>query len=385
MNELPEGSPLPLLIIRHFHEMPDPRINRRRPHLLVDILTIGLCTLVAGGEHFTDMEAFGKAKEKWLRTFLKLPEGIPSHDTFTRVFSAIDPAAFLDCFVRWVRAACPSLDGEVVAIDGKALRHALNEGDSIPFIVSAWASKSGLALGQVKVNDKSNEITAIPELLDAIDLDGCVVTIDAMGCQKKIAALIADKKADYVLALKGNHATVLEEIEAFFADAVAPCATRAADCVAPGTMDFFKTRDKDHGRLETRCCWQSTDIDWFEDKPLWKHLRSIGMVESIRKVKGKSSVERRFFLSSLPLNAQNFAEAVRGHWGVENALHWTLDVTFREDYSRARTKHAAQNMATLRRIALNLIKNGPPRKNSLRQRRLLAALDDSYLGELLGI
>jgi len=265
------------------------------------------------------------------------------------------------------------------------LRRALNEGASIPYIVSAWASQNGLVLGQVKVDDKSNEITAIPELLRVLDVNGCIVTIDAMGCQKEIAAQIADKKADYVLALKGNHATIHEEIQEFFTDAVAPCALSAASTVTPGTMDSFKTLEKDHGRIETRRYWQSTDIDWCEDKKLWKQLRSVGMVESIRSVKGKNSIERRYYLSSLPLDAKTFAAAVRKHWGVENPLHWTLDVTFREDQSRARTKNAAQNLATLRRIALNLIKNNPREKVSQRQKRILAALDTAFLEQLLGI
>ena len=240
-------------------------------------------------------------------------------------------------------------------------------------------------LGQVKVEDKSNEITAIPELLRVLYLKGCIVTIDARGCQKDIAAQIADKEADYVLALKANHATAHEEIKEFFADAVIPCATQPANTVPPGTMDFFHPPKKTHEKTEPRRYWQSTDIQWFEDKKLWKHLRSVGMVESIRRIKGKNSIERRYYLSSLPLDAKTFATAVRGHWGVENPLHWTLDVTFGEDQSRARTKHAAQNLATLRRIALNLIKKNPREKVSQRQKRILAALDNRFLEELLGI
>jgi predicted transposase YbfD/YdcC len=287
--------------------------------------------------------------------------------------------------VEWTQGICPSLKGETVAIDGKALRRALNEGESIPYIVSAWASHNGLALGQVKVKDKSNEITAIPELLQALHLKGCIVTIDAMGCQKKIAENIIDKHADYVLALKGNHETVHDEVREFFTDAVQPCATQCADTAVEGTMDFHETLDKNHGRVETRRYWQSTDLDWFEDKPLWKGLKSIGMVESIRTVKGKSSIERRFFLSSLPLNAEKLAESIRGHWGVENSLHWCLDVTFREDNSRARTMNAAQNVATLRRIALNLVKKTPMKKTSQRQKLLVAALEPDFLKKMLGI
>jgi predicted transposase YbfD/YdcC len=372
-------------IVECFQDIVDPRVNRRREHKLVDILVIGLCSMLTGGETFTDMEVFGKAKRDWLETFLELPSAIPSHDTFNRVFSAIDPHRFLDCFVRWVQGICPALDNDVVAIDGKALRHALNDGDPIPYIVSAWASGNGIVLGQVKVDDKSNEITAIPELLRVLYIQGCIVTIDAMGCQKDIAANIVDKKADYVLALKGNHATIHEEVKLFFADAVLPCATQPASTVAANSMAFFQTVDKDHGRIETRRYWHCNDIDWLEDKKRWKGLRSIGMVETIRCVKGKNTIERRFFLSSLPLDVKTLAKAVRGHWGVENPLHWSLDVTFREDYSRARAKNAAQNLATLRRIALNLIKKNPREKVSQRQKRILAALDTSFLAQLLGI
>lgn len=375
----------PKTLIECFEELSDPRMNRTLDHKLVDILVIGLCSLLTGGEGFSDMEVFGKAKQDWLKTFLELPNGIPSHDTFNRVFSAIDPHAFLECFVQWVQGICPALQNEIVAIDGKALRHALNEGQAIPYIVSAWASNNGLTLGQVKVNDKSNEITAIPELLRALELKGCIVTLDAMGCQKDIAARIIGKQADYVLALKGNHATIHEEVKEFFDEAVPACATQCVDTVVPGTMDFFQTTEKNHGRIETRRYWHSTDIEWFADKHLWKGLRSFGMVESIRRVKGKSTIERRYYLCSLPLGAQQFAKAARGHWGVENPLHWSLDVTFGEDNSRARTKNAAQNVATLRRIALNLVKNKPAKKYSVRQRRILAALDCQYLQQLLGI
>lgn len=378
-------QPEPKSIVECFGALPDPRVERTRDHKLVDILVIGLCSMLTCGEAFTDMEVFGKAKQDWLKTFLELPNGIPSHDTFNRVFSALDPHCFLNCFVRWVQGLCPALAGDVVAIDGKALRRALNQGTPIPYVVSAWASENGLVLGQVKVDDKSNEITAIPELLRALELKGCIVTIDAMGCQKEIAAQISDKEADYVLALKGNHATAHDEIKDFFTDAVLPCATEPATTVLAGTMDFFQTVEKDHGRIETRRYWQSTDIDWFEDKALWKHLASIGMVESIRRTKAERSIERRYYLSTLPLDATTFAKAVRGHWGVENPLHWTLDVTFREDHSRARSKNAAHNLATLRRIALNLIKKNPRKKVSQRQKRILAALDTAFLEQLLGI
>ena len=385
MDKKKQRLPKPKPLLECFEGLPDPRLDRTRRHKLVDILTIGLCSILSGGENFSEMEFYGRIKEDWLKTFLELPNGIPSHDTMKRVFSAIDPHAFLDCFVCWVQGICPELADQTVAIDGKALRHALNEGDSIPYIVSAWASEAGLVLGQVKVKDKSNEITAVPELLDALHLKGCIVTLDAMGCQKDIAAHIIEKEADYVLALKGNHATVHEEIKEFFADAVPPCATQCADTAQKDKMDFYQTTDAGHGRNEIRRYWQSTDIDWFEDKHLWKNIRSIGMVESRRKVKGKTSIERRYYLSSLPLNAQRFGKAVREHWGVENPLHWSLDVVFREDDSSARTKNAAQNVASLRRIALNLIKKDRTIKGPQKSKRLAAALDTDFLKHLLGI
>jgi len=380
-KHLPKPQPL----VECFEGLPDPRMDRTRKHNLVDILVIGLATILTGGDSFTDMELFGRTRLDWFKTFLELPNGIPSHDTFNRVFSALDPYAFLDCFAQWVQGICPTFSDEVVAIDGKALRRALNAGESIPYIVSAWASENGLVLGQVKVDEKSNEITAIPELLRVLLLKGCIVTIDAMGCQKHIAANIIDQHADYVLALKGNHATVHDEVRTFFQEAVAPCAIQCAETAQADKMDFHQTIDKGHGRIETRRYWHSTDIDWFQDKDLWKGLTSFGMVESIRRVKGKNTIERRFYLASLALDAQRFAKAVRGHWGVENNLHWALDVTFREDDSRARTRNAAQNLATLRRITLNLIKKDRTKNCSLRAKRYLASIDPDFLKLLLGI
>lgn len=370
-------------LIECFQEMEDPRVDRTRDHKLIDILVIGLCSMITVGENFTDMEDFGKAKHEWLKTFLELSNGIPSHDTFNRVFSAIDPDHFLDCFVQWVKGACPTLGDDIVAIDGKALRRARSEGRAIPHIVSAWALENGLVLGQVKVDEKSNEITAIPELLRVLELQGCVVTIDAMGCQKDIAADIIQAKADYVLALKGNHATVNEEFREYFDDTIPAGAD--AKTPRPEDMDFYETIDKGHGRIEVRRYWHTTDIGWFEDKKLWGGMRSAGMVESSREMNGEKSTERRLYLSSLGLDAKRFAKAVRGHWGVENSLHWTMDVTFGEDQSRARDRYAAQNLATLRRIVLNLLKKDKTPKLSLRRKRTKAALDETFLQKLLGI
>ena len=383
----PPRLPRPRPIVECFEGLPDPRLDRTRAHKLTDILTIGLCSILTIGEGFTDMEFLGRTQEKWFKTFLELPHGIPSHDTFNRVFSAIDPHRFLECFMEWVQGVCTAVKGEVVAIDGKALRRACDQGQTLPYIVSAWASENGLALGQVKVDDKSNEITAIPELLRVLALKGCIVTMDAMGCQREIAGLIFDQGADYVLSLKGNQGTALDDFSQYFDYVLSPQASRALPerKAKAGTMSYFESVEKGHGRTDVRRYWHTTDIAWFAGRTLWKGLQSVGMVESERTVRGEPSTERRYYLSSLPLGAETFARAVRGHWGVENNLHWSLDVTFREDQSRARTRYAAQNLATLRRLALNLVKNDKTRKLPLRQKRMLAAMNHDYLKQLLGI
>ena len=307
----------PRSVVECFEGLPDPRLDRTRAHKLSDILVIGLCSMLTVGEGFTDMEFVGRTRYDWFKTFLELPHGIPSHDTFNRVFSAIDPQAFLDCFVEWVQGVCTALKGRTVAIDGKALRRASDAGEPLPCIVSAFASESGLTLGQVQVDDKSNEITAIPELLRVLALKGCIVTIDAMGCQKEIAAALIEKGADYILALKGNQEMAHGEFGEYFDDAV-PLGTRGFPRKAkPSTMDFFESLDKAHGRIETRRCRQTTDVGWFQDRPRWNSLRSVGMVESVRMVKGKRTVERRYYLSSLPLGAETFAKAVRQHWSIK--------------------------------------------------------------------
>ena len=282
-------------LVDYLNSVPDPRLNRTREHKLIDILVIGVCCVLSGGEGFNDMETFGKTKREWFSGFLDLPNGIPSHDTFNRVFSIIDPEAFTECFIQWTQTLRLQMKGEVVAMDGKALRRAGNKNSRMTYIVSAWASESGLTLGQVKVEDKSNEITAIPRLLRILDLNGCIVTIDAMGCQKKIAKGIIESDADYVLALKGNQGIAHKEIKSFFDDLIP-----ADNCkgIAPKHkhMDYLETIDGDHGRIETRRYWISDDIKWFEDKKLWEGLRCVGMVESVREIGDKRSYERRCFL-----------------------------------------------------------------------------------------
>lgn len=381
-----------LNLIEYLTALCDPRVNRTKDHELIDILIIALCTLLCGGSSFNDMEDFGKAKLEWFKTFLALPNGIPSHDTFNRVFAALDPAKFLDCFLRWTQSLRQAIHGEVVAIDGKALRRALNKKDkkeSLKYIVSAWAEDNGLVLGQLKVADKSNEITAVPELLRVLELSGCIVTIDAMGCQKKIAKEIVEADADYVLALKGNQETVHQEVKDFLDLAIqeleTPRPKGAKLSKAAMLLATFQTVEKDHGRLETRRYYQSNQIDWFADRSQWEGLKSVGLVESVREVNGETTVERRYYLCSLEQDVERFARAVRGHWGVENKVHWLMDVCFGEDQSRARAGFAAENLATLRRLALNLLKRETTKKRGIKGKQLNASWDHSYLLRLLAI
>ena len=376
-------------LVAHFAQMPDPRIDRRKAHDLIDLLIIAVCTLLCGGETFNDMEDFGKAKYDWFKTFLNLRNGIPSHDTFNRVFAALDPKEFLNCFLRWTQSIREVVSQEIVAVDGKALRRAFNKDENLKYIVSAWAESNGLVLGQLKVADKSNEITAVPELLRVLELSGCIVTIDAMGCQKKIAKEIIEADADYVLALKGNQETVHEEVKAFLDQTLAqtqvqlPVGAKLPEAAAK--LAFHETVEKDHGRFEIRRFYQSAELDWFADLGKWEGLKSLGMVESVREVGDKTTTERRYFLSSLSLGIETFARAVRSHWGVENKLHWVMDVCFREDQSRARAGYAAENLATLRRLALNLLRGEKTKKRGIKGKQLNAGWDNAYLVRLLGI
>jgi predicted transposase YbfD/YdcC len=376
-------------LIEHFQNLPDPRVNRTKDHDLIDVLIIGVCCILCGGESFNDMEDFGEAKHDWFKTFLKLRHGIPSHDTFNRVFAALDPKQFLDCFLRWTQSVREAVPQEIVALDGKALRRALDKEDSPKYVVSAWAESNNLVLGQLKVNEKSNEITAVPELLRVLELAGCIVTIDAMGCQKKIAREVIEADADYVLALKGNQEKVHEEVKSFLDSTLEEKRKqRPKGAVVPEeaqAMQTHQTVEKDHGRLEIRTYYQSDRLDWFEDLGKWEGLRSVGMVESSREIAEKVTVERRYYLSSLKLGVETFARAVRGHWGVENKVHWVMDVCFREDQSRARQGYAAENLATLRRLALNLLKREKTKKRGIRGKQLNAGWDLSYLLRLLGV
>jgi predicted transposase YbfD/YdcC len=377
----PMSTPTPrhLAIFCFFEEVPDPRVERTRLHSLMDILVIALLTMICVGEGWEDMEEFGEAKEPWLRTFLELPNGIPSADTFRRVLSSIDPAAFNACFIAWVQQLSQGTAGKLIAIDGKTIRHSFNHatGKKALHVVSAWIADNRLTLGQLATEEKSNEITAIPRLLELLDLRGATVTVDAMGCQREIAKQLIERGADYVMGLKGNQGTAHKEVERFFASALAD-GFRDVEHSVHETVD-----GSEHGRIEVRRIWASQQLDWFADLPKWAGLRSIVMLESERTVEGRTSKEKRYYWSSHALGAETFGDMIRGHWGIENSLHWCLDVGFREDESRIRTDHGAENLALLRKVAMNLAKSERTHKRGIQAKRKLAAWNDEYLLKLL--
>lgn len=364
-----------------FAELEDPREAMNQRHKFIDILVITICAAICGADDWESVAMFGESKEKWFRGFLELPNGIPSHDTFWRVFRRLDPEQFQHCFLRWMAAIQTVTEGEVIAIDGKQLRRSFDtqNGKAAITMVSAWASSNQLVLGARQVDEKSNEITAIPELLDALLLKGCIVTLDALNCQTKTAETIVENEADYLLALKANQESLYEDVTLLF-DTLAEDIQQQAHYVYP--HDQAKSVDKNHGRIEVRQAWTINDADLIaslRSAAAWPHLTTLVKVQAERYVGNEHSLHTRYYISSANATAEDFLTWVRTHWSIENSLHWVLDIAFREDESRLRKDFGAVNFATLRHIALNLLKQEHSLKVGIKNKRLRAGWDHDYL------
>ncbi len=367
------------LFIETFSIIPDPRIDRTKRHLLVDIIAIALCAVISGADHWIDIEAYAQEKEAWLKTFLKLPNGIPSHDTIARVFSRLNPSLFQQAFLNWIKTFAHDLPGKVVAIDGKTLRgsHERSKGKKGLHLISAWATEQQLSLGQLKVEDKTGEIAAIPELLKLLLLKRAIVTLDAIGCQRRVAAQIQEQEADYVLAVKNNQKVLYKKIRGAF---------MLAEAVNYQKLPHsrYETRKEEHGRIDTRCYTVLPAAFLRPIQEAWYGIQSIIQVESQRENKeGQASIKKRYYISSLPVDAKVIGNAIRAHWCIENNLHWSLDVTFREDESRIQKEHAPENVGWLRRFALSLLKKENSFKGSLRRKRFKALMSNQYLMKII--
>lgn len=360
-----------------FSSIKDPRVLGRTRHKLIDIICVAICAIVSGADNWVDIAEFGRQKNEWLNGFLELPNGIPSHDVFTDVFSRISPQQFKESFAKWVQSVFETTGGQIIPIDGKTLRrsHDRSGGKAAIHVVSAWASANKIVLGQIKTEEKSNEITAIPELLRLLEIKGCIVTIDAMGCQTAIAAQIIDQEGDYVLALKGNQANLYDDVKAFFEDPK----TGTDDDIR---LQELEDTDGGHGRVDVRRIRCTSDISWLDEKGRWKGLSSICAVESERHLADKITKEVRYFIGSIKADPQLWIQATRDHWSIENGLHWRLDVVFREDECRVRKGHGPDNFAVLRHIAMNILSRDKS-KGSYATKRYRAALNDGYRQKLL--
>jgi predicted transposase YbfD/YdcC len=366
-------------ITAHFKDLEDPRIDRTKRHRLSDIITIALCAVICGADSWVEVQKFGSAKLGWLRRRLELPNGIPSHDTFGRVFRLIDPQKFQDCFLAWIRGVSDTTEGRLIPIDGKTVRRSSDTavGKSPLHLVSAWAAANHLLLGQVAVGDKTNEITAIPQLLDLLDLEGAIVSIDAMGCQKEIARKIVDGGGDYVLAVKANQDTLRDDVMAYIGE----CLDKDFAGVKVST---YTTAEAGHGRREERYVIAVPVPEGFRNRELWAGLESLCLVTRTREVGEQvEGPEAFYYISSLKANAKKLGAAVRGHWGIENGLHWVLDMSFREDESRVRKDHAPANLGLLRRLALSLLKRAKGVKGGVHAKRLQAGWDEKVLEEIM--
>ena len=362
-------------LLRAFAQLKDPRMNRTKLHSLTDILAIAICAVICGADGWAQVQQFGNCKKKWFKTFLDLPNGIPSHDTFGRVFAALDPVAFEECFMKWVAALATASQGRLIAIDGKTIRRSLDaaSGKAAIHMVNAWCETNHMALGQLATDAKSNEITAIPKLMKLLDLKDAVVTIDAGGCHKKIAQQIVDQGGHYILQLKGNQGTLHKETVMLFDQ----CLTDDCRGISYSTA---ATTNGGHGRIEERRIWATSEVNWFAERGKWKNLRCLIRVQAKRTVDGKTSTEYRYYISDLPAdNASGLLAYIRGHWGVENKLHWCLDISFREDDRRIRQGHAAENFARLSRIALNLLKAETTNRRGIKTKRLCCGWNHDYL------
>lgn len=371
--------PSSLSVTRHFASLADPRVKRTRRHNLADIIVIAICGFVCGCKSWEQVALYGQKHRDWLGTFLELPNGIPSKDTFRRVFARIKPVAFERCFRTWTQALAVTLGIKHIAIDGKTARrsHDRGAGKTALHLVSAWATDNSLSLGQVAVADKSNEITAIPQLLELLELSGAIVTIDAMGCQKEIATKIRDQGGHYLLAVKGNQENLLADIEACFQAELVKPASRSR-------YSYYRAEMMGHGRHERRQYYTIANPMGIRDLALWKDLCTITMVVSQRQADDpEAKAEVRYYIGSKVQKAKANARYIRGHWGIENTLHWTLDMVFNEDQSRTRLDHGPENMALLRRQAISILKNDTQTKGTLPTKQFAALLDHSILERML--